>query len=224
MISQNGSRTKKKIRERGMFIYKTTNLINGKLYIGQTITNDPYYIGSGTILKLAIQKYGYENFTRDIVEYCINTDDLNDAEIFWIWKYDSLAPKGYNITKGGRSNNNESKMSESLTKYHFTREELNQLYITEKKTIVEIAQIYHCGSTTIHRNMNKYKITLKQGHKHRRNRKHYNSKPKFAMPKEELFQLYITENKTQREIALIYNCSRATISNLLHKYQIFKRI
>lgn len=44
-------------------IYKTTNLINGKIYIGQHYTSaDDGYLGSGKILNLAIDKYGIESY------------------------------------------------------------------------------------------------------------------------------------------------------------------
>lgn len=54
------------------FIYKTTNSLNGKYYYGAHSTkniNDEY-LGSGVALKKAIQKYGKENFYREIVEFC----------------------------------------------------------------------------------------------------------------------------------------------------------
>ena len=43
-----------------MQIYKTTNLVNGKVYVGQEKWNNPNYLGSGKILRLAIKKYGIE--------------------------------------------------------------------------------------------------------------------------------------------------------------------
>ncbi len=45
-----------------MIIYKTTNLVNQKFYVGKDTHNNPNYYGSGKRLKLAIQKYGIENF------------------------------------------------------------------------------------------------------------------------------------------------------------------
>ena len=55
-----------------MIIYKTTNLINNKIYIGQDSRNNPYYYGSGTIITLAIKKYGKNNFKKEILETCNN--------------------------------------------------------------------------------------------------------------------------------------------------------
>ena len=49
-----------------MIIYKTTNLVNGKIYIGQDSNNNPNYLGSGKLLKYAISKYGIENFKLSI--------------------------------------------------------------------------------------------------------------------------------------------------------------
>lgn len=51
-----------------MIIYKTTNIINGKFYIGQDSKNDPNYLGSGLLLNRAIEKYGIENFKKEMVE------------------------------------------------------------------------------------------------------------------------------------------------------------
>lgn len=93
---------KKLAKEIKYIIYKTTNLINNKYYIGkQTIIfeNDTYY-GSGLILKRAIKKYGKENFKKEIIQEC-KKDELDEMEIYWIEKLNSLIPFGYNITKGG---------------------------------------------------------------------------------------------------------------------------
>lgn len=47
-----------------MIIYKTTNKINGKIYVGLDTKNNPKYLGSGKIIKFAIKKYGKENFEK----------------------------------------------------------------------------------------------------------------------------------------------------------------
>jgi len=58
------------------FIYKTTNCLNGKYYYGAHSTKniDDEYLGSGVALKKAIQKYGKENFYREIIEFCNGED------------------------------------------------------------------------------------------------------------------------------------------------------
>jgi group I intron endonuclease len=85
-----------------MIIYKTTNEINEKIYIGQDRYNNPLYIGSGSLLKRAIKKYGVENFKKEIIEFCSSFKELNEREIFWIKELNSTDPNiGYNIAKGG---------------------------------------------------------------------------------------------------------------------------
>ena len=94
-------------------IYKITNNINKKVYIGQSICiekrwkrhyNETRNINSSSYdypLYRAIRKYGLENFSFEILEEC-ETTKLNEKEIFWISFYKSNYPnKGYNLTSGG---------------------------------------------------------------------------------------------------------------------------
>lgn len=78
-------------------IYKTTNLINGHTYVGQSINDDPSYKGGGKILRLAFKKYGRQNFKKEILEYC-EVEKLDLREIYYI---DLLNPT-YNIEPGGQ--------------------------------------------------------------------------------------------------------------------------
>ena len=57
-------------------VYKTTNLVNNKIYIGIHSTNDinDGYLGSGSALSHAIKKYGKENFVRKIIHVCHSRD------------------------------------------------------------------------------------------------------------------------------------------------------
>lgn len=94
-----------------MFIYKITNLINNKIYIGQTIKSlekrlqchfyDSKYKKNSHLLK-AIAKYGIRNFIIDEIEKCNSTEHLNKREQYWIKKLNSQNRLiGYNITNGG---------------------------------------------------------------------------------------------------------------------------
>ena len=89
-----------------MYIYKTTNHINNKIYIGLktiAVEDSVNYYGSGTYIKSAIEKYGKENFSKEILERDI-TDKamLYNREIFWIAEYSSTDKSiGYNLTDGG---------------------------------------------------------------------------------------------------------------------------
>lgn len=86
------------------YIYESTNLINGKKYIGQHKSKvfDEKYIGSGTYLHRAIEKYGKENFIVKIIEECESKENLNEREIYWIKFYNAAkSTKYYNIAEGG---------------------------------------------------------------------------------------------------------------------------
>lgn len=86
------------------FIYITTNILNGKRYIGQKKfrTNWEYYKGSGKLLKQAIKKYGTKNFVRDIVDIAYSKEELDSLEIEWIHNYSATNDsKFYNIASGG---------------------------------------------------------------------------------------------------------------------------
>lgn len=89
-------------------IYKITNKINNKSYIGQSV-NIPRRVRIHFWLKnndkplyRAIEKYGQENFVIEILEYC-SKDNLNEKEIYYINHYNTLVPSGYNLTTGGES-------------------------------------------------------------------------------------------------------------------------
>lgn len=87
-----------------MLIYKTTNLINGKIYIGQELMDKSDYFGSGHLIKLAIKKYGKNSFNKEILEICSSIEQLNDREKYWISFYNSTNKEiGYNISKGGQA-------------------------------------------------------------------------------------------------------------------------
>lgn len=84
-------------------IYQTTNLINGKIYIGkhQTFNLDDNYLGSGKLLKKAISKYGVENFKREIL-YCFdNAEEMNAKEREIVTKEFTLLESNYNLCTGG---------------------------------------------------------------------------------------------------------------------------
>lgn len=86
------------------YIYITYCRINGKIYIGQKKSNiyQPEYYGSGKLIKLAINKYGINNFDNYILEWCKSKEELDTREKYWIYKYNSTNRLiGYNISSGG---------------------------------------------------------------------------------------------------------------------------
>lgn len=83
-------------------IYLVTNKINGKQYVGQTITKYSK-LGHGHAIKNAYKKYGRKNFTYETIVSDISCEMFLDyAEKFWIEKLNTLVPNGYNLEYGGR--------------------------------------------------------------------------------------------------------------------------
>ena len=81
-------------------IYKITNLINNKFYIGKHQTNnvDDGYMGSGKLIIAAIKKYGVDNFKKDILYIFDNEKDMNNAEKDLV----ILSENSYNLCPGGQ--------------------------------------------------------------------------------------------------------------------------
>lgn len=101
-----------------MIIYKTTNLINGKYYIGMDTNNDPEYYGSGYIFKKALKKYGKENFKKEILVYCESYEELKIAEKTIVNESICKDPISYNIAEGGHGGNTRLGWNEDrLIKY-----------------------------------------------------------------------------------------------------------
>lgn len=134
------------------FIYKITNTINGKYYIGQTIQNvkERFYQHCATkcskavsnmAIHRAIKKYGKSNFTVEVIEE-IDSANLNDRERYWIKYYNSYN-NGYNSTKGGQDGCKSFKDLdvESIIKEYNTGKSLRTLgtiFKVDKQTIKDL--------------------------------------------------------------------------------------
>jgi group I intron endonuclease len=86
-----------------MVIYITTNLVNGKKYIGRDSHNNPNYYGSGPAIKNAIKKYGKHNFKKEIIEECSSFEKLIEREEYWLNYYDAGNNRTfYNLQNSGK--------------------------------------------------------------------------------------------------------------------------
>lgn len=118
-----------------MIIYKTTNLINGKIYVGQTHQNRESYLGSGKLLLSAIKKYGKENFSRETLCECSDIEELNDKEKYYIAKFDATNKNiGYNIKAGGQQFLHNDQSKNKLRLAHIGKIFTNQHKLNLKKS------------------------------------------------------------------------------------------
>ncbi len=106
------------------YTYITTNLSNGKRYVGDHSTDiiDDGYMGSGKIILRALKKYGKENFKKEILENFETKQEAFNAQEKYINKYNTLAPNGYNLSPTGGtemggilSEESRRKISETLS-------------------------------------------------------------------------------------------------------------
>tara|TARA_Y100001936_G_scaffold250255_1_gene302575 strand:- start:191 stop:916 length:726 start_codon:yes stop_codon:yes gene_type:complete len=119
------------VKQRWGCIYKLTNTLNGKYYIGKSVQFKRRMIAHKnskhlkTYLSHAIRKYGWDAFKREIIIDNVPEEDLNQLEMSYIEIHDSTNPKkGYNVTKGGDgtsgwipTNQTKKKMSMSSKKH-----------------------------------------------------------------------------------------------------------
>jgi group I intron endonuclease len=105
-----------------MIIYKITNKLNGKAYIGQTVRKlwerlKEHRKNKGSVMNRAFRKYGKDSFSIEILAECQSIEELNEKEIYFISKFNTIKPNGYNIVAGGgnclASEETKRKMSEN---------------------------------------------------------------------------------------------------------------
>lgn len=113
-------------------IYKITNLINNKIYVGAHKTNnlDDDYMGSGLNIKRSIKKYGLENFKKEYIGIFNNIDEMFKMESEIVTEEFVNDPNTYNIIKGGSGGfsyinetywiNNKEKQRDNLKRIHKT--------------------------------------------------------------------------------------------------------
>ena len=98
-----------------MYIYLIWNQTNGKCYVGQTTKEvdkrfgehrqraaNEKYVNDAAITK-AIKKYGWDAFSKHVLEVCTDQNALNAAEQYWIERLGTMVPLGYNLREGGGS-------------------------------------------------------------------------------------------------------------------------
>lgn len=102
------------------YIYKTTQMSTGKIYIGKHHSKkvfDPKYLGSGRDLGKAIKEFGISDFSVEPIFYAFDRETLNISEIHFIAEYNARNPEiGFNIHPGGQGFNCTSHTPETKEK------------------------------------------------------------------------------------------------------------
>lgn len=140
------------------YIYKITNKINKKAYIGKTersiqerwkehLRHIPMYCDRLPLYK-ALAKYGQENFTIEQVEECDSTI-LDEREIYWINQYGTYHA-GYNCTSGGEG---------GIKDYHECIDEIIARYAMGER-LDKLCQEFHCGYEPLKREMEKLGVKI----------------------------------------------------------------
>lgn len=194
-------------------IYKITNKLNGKIYIGQTLKSleerfqkhcrkttekDKYHMNMA--IKKAIRKYGKENFTIELIEE-VNQELLDVREIYWISFYDSYN-KGYNCTLGGQNG--------ATRKTKLTWKEENE--VIEAKflgfSIKEIGDVYNLDRSTVCNIFKRHDLRMP-------NKRNLESKIN-----KDAFVQFLSTNPTCKEIENKFKICRCSVYNYLKKHHI----
>lgn len=192
-------------------IYKITNLINNKVYIGQT--NDftrrmrehknKMYGNCSKVLYDAINKYGWDNFTMEMIEdYCEN---YSERENYWIEFYNAKVPNGYNVDLTDLDYAGKQYLSpETVLEIY---KDLQDLSLSYK----DIAEKYELQSEQSIRDINKGKVHYNQNYI-------YPIRPTKNELSREKSLLIIEDLKNTdmliKDIAEKYECSHAWISDI----------
>lgn len=193
-------------------IYKITNLINNKVYIGQTKQSlqerwykhcqkhcDKHHFHMP--IKQAIFKYGKEHFTIELLEEC-DVCLLNERECYWIQFYDSYT-NGYNCTKGGQ---------DCATRPTALSKEQEQELIKLKQSGLSSSQLarkYNIDKTTVSNIFKRHGLKMP-----------HNKNLKEQINIKEFIQYLKVNNPTLKEIMNKYNICKCSVYNLLKRNNI----
>ena len=125
------------------YVYKTTNLINNKIYIGQHKwvgeSIDSNYLGSGYLLKRALQVHGRKNFKCELLDWAETKEALDKLEVYWIDKLDARNPEiGYNIALGGVDGTLKGRHHTDVSKKKMSNSMQDRCYVNKGDTILLI--------------------------------------------------------------------------------------
>jgi group I intron endonuclease len=148
-------------------LYKIINLINGKIYIGQTVQPEKRWYqhrrdaaNPKYPIHFAINKYGAHNFEFEVIASCKSQDDANCMEEELIKQYDSLVKngKGYNISLGGMVAQKSDEWKQALEKWRSSLTQEEKDAINKKRSDATIKQIETQGHPSLGKKRNEEQL------------------------------------------------------------------
>lgn len=133
------------------YVYRITNLINDKTYIGQhkVVKDEKWltYMGSGRLIRYAIHKYGKDNFSKELVCYANSKPELDNLEKYLIEKELVNERSEYNIY------GSDAKFAIKLDELNLNDEDLLKWYFDDKMSYNDIALKLNCSIPTVYNYM-----------------------------------------------------------------------
>lgn len=169
------------MKKRTHYIYKITNLLNGKMYIGQRLVpknmdiEKDKYLGSGNLIIAAVKKYGKSNFKKEILEICNSRKKADELENYYFEKLNVLGDKEkfYNRGRAGqewREKGHSEFISNTMKDFYSKQENRDKVFIgkygvtekeykkiKEKKEAEKISKKYNRKIEVINKKINKIK-------------------------------------------------------------------
>lgn len=239
-------------------VYVIQNNNNLKIYIGQSINANLRWSRHKTSAKnvklgkkkfgdngiqgihCAMAKHGIDNFEFQIIEEFETEAEADEAEKFWISFFNSRNPQfGYNLTPGGKKGvvcgPAHPLYGKPAANRLCTDEEEKAIcarYTNEQLTITQLAEIYECDQTTIHKMLQRNNTPILGNAVFSKGRRHSPETEfkegqilprRLDLPEKEIIRQYVEDKLSTTEISKKYDTHRTTIIRLLERNQIEMR-
>lgn len=219
------------------YIYKITNKINGKIYIGQTVNAIKRWSQHKTaarnnkptqIIHHALIKYGIENFVFDVIACCLDQNAANEAETTIVKQEDSYVSinKGYNVSNGG-ANAPKTEVWKNMMREHLKNIGFQSGHEVSKDTRIAVS-IANTGRVHSKEELRKRTRSLKEFYGKHKIKRQMSESHKAAISKKhricnltqeqevELFQKLIA-GKSQTSLSVEYNINRKSVKRIFDK-------